>query len=131
MGDGVPTALEWLLAMGDNGVFNHALPRLQRYDLNLALRYRAKGETTWYEGRTENISDTGVYLRGNCLMAVDSEVEISFEAIRGTDGEALAEIKCQGQIVRVVLPLALDSHPGLAVRIAQYSFVQAKTGWVA
>jgi len=128
MVDGVPTALEWLLAMGEGDLFNYAPPRHQRYAIALPLRYRATSETTWHKGRTEDISHTGVFFWGDWLMEVASQVEMSFEVLVGTGGETLAEIVCQGEIVRMVLPATLDARPGLAARILHYQFVQAKTG---
>ncbi len=38
-------------------------PRAQRFVLELGLQYRASGQTEWHEGRTENISHTGVLFR--------------------------------------------------------------------
>lgn len=56
MADGAPTVLEWLLAVGEGHFSNYAPPRHQRYDVELAVRYRVDGEATWHVGRTENIS---------------------------------------------------------------------------
>ena len=126
MADGGPTVLEWLLAVGEGHFFNYAPPRHQRYDVELPVRYRASGETTWHEGRTENISHAGVFFRGDSLLAVNSQVEMSFAVLLGTGGETLAEIICQGEIVRMVLPVTLDAPPGLAARILRYRIVQSK-----
>jgi hypothetical protein len=72
-----------------------------------------------------------VFFRGDWLLAVDSQVEIRFEVLLGTGGETLAEIVCQGEIARMVLPATSDAQPGLAAKILQSGFVQAKMGEVA
>ena len=123
MADGAPTVLEWLLAVGEGHFFNYAPPRHQRYDVELPLHYRASGEATWHEGRTANIGPTGVYFCADWLMAVDTQVEISFEILVGIDGEIVGEMVCQGEIVRMVLPATIDAQPGLAARILEYCFV--------
>ena len=128
MVDGVPTALEWVLAMGEADFLQCGPPRGHRFGIGLPVLYRACGETKWHEGRTENISHTGVFFRGDWLMDVQSQVEMSFEVLLGTGGETLAEIVCHAEIVRMVLPATLDAQPGLAARILEYRFVQAKTG---
>jgi hypothetical protein len=35
-------------------------PRAQRYPLHIPLKYRPSGTPNWWEGRTENISRSGV-----------------------------------------------------------------------
>ncbi|MBZ5513351.1 MAG: PilZ domain-containing protein [Acidobacteriia bacterium] len=126
MTDGVPTALEWLLAMGEGDFFQGAPARAQRFDLQLPLRYRAVGEAAWHEGRTDNISQTGVFFSAEWLMAVDTQIEISFVTLVGLSGETVAEIICQGEVVRMVVPATMDTQPGLAARILDYRFVQSQ-----
>ena len=115
MVNGVPTALEWLLAMGAGDFY--ATTDTPLGSLSATAR---PVKTTWHLGRTENISQTGVFFRGNCPMEADSQVEISLEVFLGAGGDTLVEIICQGEIVRMVLPATLDAPPGLAARIFCY-----------
>ena len=39
------------------------VPRARRLKLQAPLRYRAKYQTTWYEGTIENLSQSGVFFR--------------------------------------------------------------------
>ena len=52
--------------------------RATRVLLRLPVRYRVVGATDWREGKTENISRSGVLFLADDLIAVDSEVELSF-----------------------------------------------------
>ncbi len=126
MTDGVATALEWLLAMGEADIYRNAQPRAQRFDIRLPLRYRAQGEVAWHEGCSDNISHDGVYFSASCLMPVDTPIEISFMTLVGLSGETVAEIICRGEIVRMVLPASIDTQPRLAARIFEYRFVQSQ-----
>lgn len=99
-------------------------PRAHRFDIQLPLRYRASGETAWHEGRTQNISYTGVLFWVDGLMEAHTPVEISFDMPVEVGGERGAAVICQGEIVRTVLPATTDAQPALAARILQYQFVR-------
>jgi len=101
-------------------------PRAQRFDFQLPLRYRASGETAWQEGRTENISRTGVLFWVGRSMEAHTPVEISFEMPVEVGGERGAEVVCQGEIVRTVLPATTDAQPALAARILEYQFIRGQ-----
>ena len=99
-------------------------PRAQRFDIQLPLCYRASGETAWHDGRTQNISHTGLLFWVEQLMEVHTPVEISFEMPVEIGGESGAGVKCHGEIVRTVLPATNDAQPALAARISQYQFIR-------
>ncbi len=126
--DGVQTPFELLIALSEKNHVAHAPLRHRRCDLELPLRYRATGETTWHIGRTENIGQRGVFFRGEWLLPVDSQVEMRFEVLLETDGDTSAEIVCQGEIARMVLPATPDAQPGLAARILETGSMHVKMG---
>ncbi len=101
-------------------------PRAQRFDLHLPLRYRAGGETAWWEGRTENISYTGVLFRAERLMQVGTHIEMRLEMSLKSGGGPAARVLCAGEIVRIVgseRDTSERSLIGLAARIVEYDLV--------
>lgn len=102
-----------------------ARPRAQRFDLQLPLRYRARGETAWLNGQTVNISYTGVFFWTQKVMEVDDGLDMSFEVPVEFGGRG-AEILCRGEIVRTVLPPSTDAGLGVAARILACRFVRGR-----
>jgi hypothetical protein len=95
--------------------------RAPRFALQLPVRYRRVGETRWHEGRTENISRSGILIWTDQPPTVDTLLEMSFVLpVGGTP----PGIVCRGRIVRTVLPRAPHGLPGLAARISTYRFVR-------
>jgi hypothetical protein len=121
-----PTMLEWLLTLSEGNCLHRSLFRGQRFHVELPVRYRACGEACWHRGRTENISPAGLFFSADRLLAVDTQVEISFEILVGIDGATVGELVCQGEIVRMVLPATVDAQPGLAARILECDFVRCQ-----
>ena len=105
---------------------DHELPRARRFGVELPLRCRARGETAWREGRTENISYTGVLFRTHELLDVHTPIEITFAMPPAIGGEAGAEIMCRGEIARTVLAASPDAQPRVAARILEYRFVRGR-----
>ncbi len=120
MQDGTLPIFESLLATGNTDCSGDEQPRAQRFDVQLPLRYRAKGETEWREGRTVNISHAGALFWTDRSMEVHTEIEMSLEMPTVTK----AEIVCRGEIVRTVLPASKEGQPALAARIFEYQFAR-------
>ncbi len=120
VGDETLPNFESLLATGNTDCSGDGQPRAWRFDVQLPLRYRAKGETEWREGRTVNISHTGALFLTDWSMEVHTEIEMSLEMPTVTR----AEIVCRGEIVRTVLPASREAQPSLAARIIDYHFVR-------
>lgn len=100
--------------------------RASRFPIEMRLRYRPSGEVGWTEGKTVNISRSGVLFEADELLEVDTPIEMSFDIpieIGGAAG-AGAEIACRGQVVRTILPPATDAPPAVAATIAEYRFVR-------
>jgi hypothetical protein len=98
--------------------------RARRFAFDLPLQYRALGEKRWHEGRTENISRSGVLFRTEDVLDLDTEVEMTFvlPAI-----PAAPAIVCRGRVVRTVLPGGDGRQPQLAATISRYRFLRGKT----
>ncbi len=93
--------------------------RATRYRLELPVRYRRSGAAQWCQGKTSNISRSGVLF---CSHETDSLAPGSVLEVLLTlapEGEpAAAEVLCLGPVVRQA-PCG-ESATELAVRIVRY-----------
>jgi hypothetical protein len=95
--------------------------RATRVLLRLPVRYRLVGAADWREGKTENISRSGILFLADDLIAVDSEVELSFTL---PEDVGPASILCRGRVVRTVVAKGAQGwRPALAAAISDYGFV--------
>ena len=120
-----------MLSVGRVDCSEHNPPRAQRFDIQLPVLYRARGETAWREGCTANISYTGVRFWGDQLLEVHTPIEMNLILPAEIGGETGVEIVCRGEIVRTVLPASIDAQPSLAARILEYRFVRGHKGSAA
>jgi hypothetical protein len=88
--------------------------RPQRVSLQVPVRYRAIGEGAWHQGRTENISRTGVLIRAARVVPVGAEVDVILTVPTGIMAEMAAEIICDGAVARHV-PVIAGGSPGIGV----------------
>jgi hypothetical protein len=96
---------------------NPAFTRAPRYRLRIPLRYRSAGDSQWRDGRTENISRSGVLFRTDRLMPPQTRIEIvlALPAEVGGGDEA-ATVICRGRIVRTEVRAGdADDDEGLVV----------------
>src|SRR5882762_11441388 len=104
--------------------------RAPRYPLRIQLSYRPSSDLTWREGRTENISRSGVLFRTDHLMPLQTPIEmlLALPAEVG-GGEDAATVICRGRIVRTELPKGAendDAQPAVAATIAGYRLAHAQ-----
>ena len=92
-------------------------PRAQRYAIPMSMLYRAAGDPTWREGRTENVSRSGVLFRAEHLMEPNTSIEMVLMLPIEIAGEAAGTTMCRGRIVRAVAPASFDARPALAAAI--------------
>jgi len=96
--------------------------RAQRFQLHLPLRYRRLGEKQWHEGKTENISRSGMLFQTDELLQPNSQLEINLVLPAEIAGLSSTEVVCRGEVVRTVEPGEKAMSPALAARILQYHF---------
>jgi hypothetical protein len=97
--------------------------RARRFALDLSLRYRPIGATAWQEGRTENISRSGVLFLADHVMEVDTRIEMTFVLpVTGLSGQVV----CRGSVVRIVQPREDEPRPGLVATISRYHFAPVR-----
>ncbi|PYR30279.1 MAG: hypothetical protein DMF92_09100 [Acidobacteria bacterium] len=93
--------------------------RAQRYVIPMSMLYRAAGDATWHEGRTENVSRTGVLFRAEHVMKLDTSIEMVLMLPIEIAGETAGTAMCSGRIIRAVAPVSLDGRPALAATILE------------
>lgn len=91
------------------------------------MRYRVTGNLAWRDGRTVNISDSGVLFRAEDPLVVDTRIEIRLVLPSPATEGSQPEISCQGRIVRTLPPTEPDMRPGLAAAIEEYKFLRPPT----
>jgi PAS domain S-box-containing protein len=99
--------------------------RAQRFQLHLPLRYRRLGEKIWHEGKTENISRSGMLFQADEELQPNSQLEINLVLPAEIAGLSATEVVCRGEVVRTVAGnegAEKKLSPALAARILQYHF---------
>ena len=106
-------------------------PRAQRFVIQLPILFRQAGQLGWSEGRSENISRSGILFRTDIPVDVGTRLELSFKLRGEMGGEDVGVVMCQAQIVRSVLPPAPNASPALAAKILAYHFLREQDESVA
>ena len=96
--------------------------RATRFDLHLPLKYRLVGESGWREGKTENISRSGMLFQAEEPIAPNAQLEINLVLPAEIAGLAAAEVVCRGEVVRTVNRESGTVSATLAAKILQYHF---------
>jgi hypothetical protein len=94
--------------------------RAKRFTIHIPIHYRKPHTSRWFEGRTENISYSGVLFRAESLLQPKTTVELRFELPTAVLGEAPGEIVCRGVVVRIEESPISAVPPALAVHIDGY-----------
>lgn len=86
----------------------HLVPRAQRRELRLPIRYRQEGQKEWHLGETINISESGLLFSSDELLEVDARLEITFQ----TKGAPLLQSSTRiALVVRRVLSNWPETRP--------------------
>ena len=88
--------------------------RAQRFPLKVPIHYRKSGMSNWHDGRTVNISHSGVLFQTDENLQTDLKLEIRISLSPKTT------LACQGTIIRIDPALCTDEKTGLAARISHY-----------
>ncbi|MFB3921786.1 MAG: PilZ domain-containing protein [Terriglobia bacterium] len=94
--------------------------RASRFPVELPLRYRPLGELGWVEGRTINVSRSGVLFAVDELLPEETPIELAFDLPPEMGGGPGEGVTCRGQVVRTILPPSTDDPPAVAVSIAGF-----------
>jgi hypothetical protein len=96
------------------------VPRALRYTIPIPLLYRTAEGKTWLEGRTENISKSGVLVRADRAIPPNTPIEILLDIPPDIAIPFAGMTICRGRIVRVVGPSLLEDRPAFAAAIVEY-----------
>jgi hypothetical protein len=99
-------------------------PRAARYTLSLSVFYRATGDSSWSEARTENISESGVLLRGDRLLPSDTPVEFVVNIPANVPAPFWGTLLCRGRVVRAASSPPSDNRHAFAVTLLEYDTTQ-------
>jgi len=101
------------------------VPRARRLRLHSPLRYRVKNLGTWHEGTIENLSQSGVLLRGPQQFPDNTLVEMVFEMPEEISGQKNSTVLCQGRIIRSrETREAKEQSLSMAASILDYKFLR-------
>ena len=98
--------------------------RACRFPLELPVRYRHAGDTTWIDGRTENISRSGVLFRTPEALAVDERIEIKIALSLATPVSPASDLLCDARVVRTERRMTSPTQ-AIAATFSRYRFVPA------
>ena len=84
------------------------------------MRYRGPDHPEWLEGRTENISCSGVLLLTEASLQPKITIELRFELPITALGEARGEVVCKGTVVRTEENPLSGIPTALAIAIRSY-----------
>ena len=77
------------------------IPRARRVRSDIPVRYRGKNLSTWYEGKIQNISQSGVLFEGSQQLPANALVELIFEMPEEISGQKNRTVLCQGRLIRI------------------------------
>lgn len=86
--------------------------RAQRFVTELPVRYREVGTDAWHQGCTANISVSGVLFRAARMLQPKTEIEMTLTLPAVVRGEAAAELRCRGFVVRGLAGAGSDPSLG-------------------
>ena len=96
--------------------------RAQRYQLPSWILYRPAGDVRWREGRTENVSQSGVLFHGSEPIAVEMPVEIMMDLPAQVLGSGGGASLGRGRIVRHQTERS-DARPAFAAAINDWELL--------
>lgn len=97
-----------------------SIPRAERFPLSIPVRYRAPNRPEWLEGKTQNISCSGLLLHTDASVEPKVKLELRIELPVAVLGEGRGEIVCKGTVVRAQENPLADLPTALAVAIQSY-----------
>ena len=100
--------------------------RAQRFPIHVPVRYRETGGRAWVEGKTENVSRSGVLLRAETVLSPKTAVEMRLTFQGVIKNKACCEILCKGVVVRKERSNSRSAPPALAVTIQQYQLLRGR-----
>lgn len=103
------------------------IPRARRYEIATSIHYHVGGANVWREGVLENISVSGVLLRTDQPVEVNTQIEMRFVLPVELIGERAAEVICRGVVVRSFPAVGSENSIKIAARILNSRFIRQQS----
>ncbi len=97
-------------------------PRAFRYTIHIPVKFREKGTAEWHEGKTVNISRTGILFQSDMNLPPQSLLEMQIVLPHELAGESQANVCCWGPVVRSDQNASEAGRTALAATIRRYRF---------
>ncbi len=106
--------------------------RATRFALQFPVYYRDPESAIWFEGKTYNISQTGLLFRGAGPLQLQTIIELKLELIAAMKYEVPAQVHCKGAVVRIEKSFATEFPSVVAIAIKDYRLIRRRqSGGVA
>jgi PilZ domain-containing protein len=109
------------------GKVGNRLLRAPRFTIEVPFYFRRRGEGSWRQGMTDNISRSGVLFRTREALDSETPLEMHFALPLQVSGRPGAVVACRGLVVRAVPADSPDALPGFAATISRYRFVRRRS----
>jgi hypothetical protein len=101
--------------------------RAPRFPLRIPVRYRPAGsDAAWRDGRSENISRSGVLFRADDSPDSESAIEMMLTLGSELGADVAGVVICRGRVVRIEPGPPGDPRPTVAATIAGYRLVHSQ-----
>jgi hypothetical protein len=112
------------MVFSDSGVTMAAtLRRARRFVLQVPIRYKKIGGGSWFEGKTENMSRSGILFYADRVLKPRTAIQMSLTLPISIKGDGPGEVLCRGSVVRTVAA-AGTKRPCVAATIHRYRLVR-------
>ena len=100
------------------------LARAMRFPVHMAVRYREIGATSWFDGRTANVSESGLLFLPEHLLEPETAIEGRLVVPVAIAEELPAEVVFRGVVVRTAPSAGANAVPAMAVAMEEYRLVR-------
>ena len=91
--------------------------RARRYEIRTDVRFRPVAVLNWQVGQTENISDTGLLVRSQEPLPINTPIQLELYAPMPLSGVAAAPLICSGRVVRSIRESNSNGEVCLAIAV--------------
>jgi hypothetical protein len=101
--------------------------RAPRYPIQIMMLYRLPGNKPWRQGRTENISRSGVLFRTDHQMPLEAPIEMLLALPVEVTGGRNASVICRGRVIRTEDVPDAGAECAVAATITNYRLMHSQT----
>jgi hypothetical protein len=98
------------------------ISRAPRFTIQMPLRFRESGAPEWHEGKSINISRTGILFQSDTDLPPNTLLEMKIMLPPEIVGKANVNVRCWGPVVRMIVPDSEQGQTTSAAVILRYRF---------